>query len=36
MGHSEGESSELYGDDYSVEMLFAGIKQIPVPSGLKK
>ncbi|TXN27672.1 DUF6538 domain-containing protein [Methylobacterium sp. WL19] len=36
MGHSEGESSELYGDDYSVEMLFAAIKQIPVPGGLKK
>lgn len=34
MGHSEGESSELYGDDYSISMLFSQIEKIPVPREL--
>lgn len=34
MGHSSGESSELYGEDYWISTLAPEIDKIPVPKGL--
>ncbi|WP_438345920.1 DUF6538 domain-containing protein [Methylorubrum populi] len=34
MGHSSGEASELYGEDYWISTLSVEIRKLPVPSGL--
>jgi integrase len=34
MGHSSGDASELYGEDYSISTLCPEMEKIPVPTGL--
>ena len=34
MGHSSGDASELYGEDYAISTLWPEIEKLPVPTGL--